>query len=71
MISGFEAPSEGTVWLRWPGRDGLASLRRDVNQVFRATRCSRISLSQKTSRYGLKMRGQSNAAIAQNVQRGH
>ena len=36
MISGFETPSDGTVWLQ--GRDvtGLPPYRRDVNQVFQS-----------------------------------
>ena len=41
MIAGFELPDEGTIELE--GRDvtRLAAYDRDVNTVFRTTRCSR------------------------------
>ena len=50
MISGFETPTEGTVYLSGQDVTHVPPYKRDVNQVSKATRCSPISPWRTTSR---------------------
>ncbi len=70
MISGFETPTEGTVWLE--GKDVTAQppYRRNVNQVFQSYALFPHLTVAENIAFGLNMRGDSRQEIAKSVQRG-
>jgi spermidine/putrescine transport system ATP-binding protein len=70
MISGFESPSEGTVWLDGADVTAVPPYRRNVNQVFQSYALFPHLTVADNIAFGLKMRGDTKAAIATKVQRG-
>ena len=70
MISGFEAPSEGTVWLDGVDVTSTPPYRRDVNQVFQSYALFPHLTVAENIAFGLNMRGQSKAELEKNVRRG-
>src|SRR6187397_1643469 len=70
MISGFETPTEGTVWLEGADVTSLPPYRRSVNQVFQSYALFPHLTVWENIAFGLKMRGDSKEAVAKNVQRG-
>jgi spermidine/putrescine transport system ATP-binding protein len=70
MISGFEFPTEGTVWLAGSDVTHLPPYRRDVNQVFQSYALFPHLTVAENIAFGLKMKGTSRADIAEKVRRG-
>ena len=59
MISGFETPTEGTVWLEGQDVTNLPPYRRNVNQVFQSYALfPHLTVSDNIA-FGLNMRGDS------------
>ena len=69
MISGFETPSEGSVWLAGEDVTHLPPYRRDVNQVFQSYALFPHLTVQENIGFGLRMRKLKKAEIAERVQR--
>jgi spermidine/putrescine transport system ATP-binding protein len=70
MISGFEAPTEGTVWLDGADVTALPPYRRNVNQVFQSYALFPHLTVAENIAFGLKMRGDGKDAVQRSVQRG-
>ena len=69
IISGFENPTEGTVWLDGADVTALPPYRRNVNQVFQSYALFPHLTVADNIAFGLKMRGDSKAAIAKSARR--
>ena len=69
MISGFEIPTEGSVWLEGEDVTALPPYRRNVNQVFQSYALFPHLTVEENIAFGLKIRGDSREAIAAKVQR--
>jgi len=67
MLSGFETPSEGSVWLAGANVTHLPPYRRDVNQVFQSYALFPHLTVQDNISFGLRMRKLSKAEIAERV----
>jgi spermidine/putrescine transport system ATP-binding protein len=70
MISGFESPTDGTVWLEGKDVTALPPYRRNVNQVFQSYALFPHLTVAENIAFGLKMRGGSRQKIEESVQRG-
>jgi spermidine/putrescine transport system ATP-binding protein len=70
MISGFETPTEGTVWLDGQDVTGLPPYRRNVNQVFQSYALFPHLTVTENIAFGLRMRGDTREQIQAKVQRG-
>src|SRR5215203_172672 len=70
MISGFETPTEGTVWLDGADVTALPPYRRNVNQVFQSYALFPHLTVAENIAFGLHMRGTAKASIAKRVERG-
>jgi spermidine/putrescine transport system ATP-binding protein len=67
MVSGFETPSEGSVWLAGADVTDLPPYRRDVNQVFQSYALfPHLTVKQNIS-FGLRMRKLAKPEIADRV----
>jgi spermidine/putrescine transport system ATP-binding protein len=69
MISGFETPTEGTVWLDGQDVTHLPPYRRNVNQVFQSYALFPHLTVLENIAFGLKMRGEPRVAIDAKVRR--
>jgi spermidine/putrescine transport system ATP-binding protein len=69
MVSGFEAPTEGTVWLDGADVTDLPPYRRDVNQVFQSYALFPHLTVEGNISFGLRMRKLPRAEIADRVRR--
>ena len=69
MISGFETPTEGSVWLAGADVTDVPPYRRDVNQVFQSYALFPHLNVQDNISFGLRMRKLAKAQIAERVQR--
>jgi spermidine/putrescine transport system ATP-binding protein len=67
MISGFETPTEGTVWLDGEDVTHLPPYRRNVNQVFQSYALFPHLTVEDNIRFGLKMQKRPAAEIADRV----
>jgi spermidine/putrescine transport system ATP-binding protein len=70
MISGFETPTEGTVWLDGQDVTALPPYRRNVNQVFQSYALFPHLTVTENIAFGLRMRGDTREQIQAKVQRG-
>jgi spermidine/putrescine transport system ATP-binding protein len=70
MISGFETPTEGTVWLDGQDVTQLPPYRRNVNQVFQSYALFPHLTVAENIAFGLKMQGASKATIIEKVREG-
>jgi spermidine/putrescine transport system ATP-binding protein len=69
MISGFEIPTEGTVWLEGQDVTALPPYKRNVNQVFQSYALFPHLTVAENIAFGLQMRGDSKPTIEKNVKR--
>jgi spermidine/putrescine transport system ATP-binding protein len=69
LISGFETPSKGSVWLAGTDVTHLPPYRRDVNQVFQSYALFPHLTVKENIGFGLRMRKRPKAEIADRVQR--
>ncbi len=69
MVSGFETPTEGTVWLAGADVTHLPPYRRDVNQVFQSYALFPHLTVEGNISFGLRMRKLPKAEIADRVGR--
>ncbi|MDR3403636.1 MAG: ABC transporter ATP-binding protein [Chthoniobacter sp.] len=67
MVSGFEIPTEGSVWLAGADVTHLPPYRRDVNQVFQSYALFPHLTVEGNISFGLRMRKLSRAEIADRV----
>ena len=70
MISGFETPTEGSVWLDGQDVTDLPPYRRSVNQVFQSYALFPHLNVEENIAFGLKMKQTPRAELAARVQRG-
>ena len=70
MISGFEQPTEGTVWLDGQDVTQLPPYRRNVNQVFQSYALFPHLTVFENIAFGLRMKGDDRQQVAEKVQRG-
>ena len=70
MISGFETPTEGSVWLDGADVTHLPPYRRDVNQVFQSYALFPHLTVEENIAFGLKMKKTPREQIGDRVKRG-
>ena len=70
MISGFETPTEGSVWLDGADVTHLPPYRRDVNQVFQSYALFPHLTVEENIAFGLKMKKTPKEQIGDRVKRG-
>ncbi len=70
MISGFEIPTEGTVWLDGKDVTHLPPYRRDVNQVFQSYALFPHLTVEENIAFGLKMKKTPKEQMGERVKRG-
>jgi spermidine/putrescine transport system ATP-binding protein len=70
MISGFETPTEGTVWIGGEDVTQLPPYKRDANQVFQSYALFPHLTVAENIAFGLKMRGLSRGEIGERVKKG-
>jgi spermidine/putrescine transport system ATP-binding protein len=70
MISGFETPTEGSVWLDGADVTHLPPYRRDVNQVFQSYALFPHLTVEENIAFGLKMKKTPRNELADRVKRG-
>src|SRR5215203_3316351 len=68
MISGFETPTEGTVWLNGADVTHLPPYRRNVNQVFQSYALFPHLTVEENIGFGLRMQKLPRTQIAQRVE---